>query len=68
MTRFRTRFAKPLYPGAPIKTQIWKVEEGKALFRTIHAETGEVVIDRGIVEWLGTGRSWRKGPGSGHPF
>jgi len=53
MSRFRVRFSKTLYPGAPIKTQIWKLEEGRALFRTIHAETGEVVIDRGIVEWLG---------------
>jgi NAD(P)-dependent dehydrogenase (short-subunit alcohol dehydrogenase family)/putative sterol carrier protein/acyl dehydratase len=53
MTRFRARFSKALYPGVPIKTQIWKIEEGKALFRTINAETGDVVIDRGIVEWMG---------------
>ncbi len=52
MTRFRLRFSRPLYPGVPIKTQIWKVEEGRALFRTINDETGEVVLDRGIVEWL----------------
>jgi NAD(P)-dependent dehydrogenase (short-subunit alcohol dehydrogenase family)/acyl dehydratase/putative sterol carrier protein len=52
MTRFRNRFSKTLYPGTPIKTQIWKIEEGKALFRTLNAETGEVTIDRGIVEWI----------------
>ncbi|UCB50081.1 MAG: SDR family NAD(P)-dependent oxidoreductase [Deltaproteobacteria bacterium] len=52
MTRFRLRFSRPLYPGVPIKTQIWKMEEDKALFRTINSETGEVVLDRGIVEWL----------------
>jgi len=52
MTRFRLRFSRPLYPGVPIKTQIWKIEECKALFRTINNETGEVVLDRGIVEWL----------------
>ena len=51
MTRFRNRFSKTLYPGTPIKTQIWQIEEGKALFRTLNAETGEVVIDRGVVEW-----------------
>ena len=51
MTRFRTRFSKPLYPGVPIKTQIWKIDEGKAYFRTINAETGEIAIDRGLVEW-----------------
>ena len=52
MTRFRNRFSKALYPGQPIKTQIWKIEDGKALFQTINAETGEVVLDRGIVEWI----------------
>lgn len=52
MTRFRNRFSKPLYPGTPIKTQIWKMEEGTAYFRTINAETGDIVIDRGLVEWM----------------
>ncbi len=49
MSRFRVRFSKTLYPGSAIKTEIWKLEEGKALFRTINAETGEVVLDRGHV-------------------
>jgi NAD(P)-dependent dehydrogenase (short-subunit alcohol dehydrogenase family)/acyl dehydratase len=53
MIRFRVRFSRTLYPGAPIRTQIWKLEKGRALFRTIHAQTGETIIDRGIVEWLG---------------
>ncbi len=52
MTRFRVRFSKALYPGTPIVTQIWKVEEGKALFRTFNEQNNEVVIDGGIVEWL----------------
>jgi NAD(P)-dependent dehydrogenase (short-subunit alcohol dehydrogenase family)/acyl dehydratase/putative sterol carrier protein len=55
MKRFRNRFSKTIYPGVPIKTQIWKIHEGKALFRTINAHTGEVVIDQGIVEWLSRG-------------
>ena len=50
--RFKTRFSKTLYPGTPIKVQIWKEGEGKALFRTLNTETGDVVIDRGVVEWL----------------
>jgi NAD(P)-dependent dehydrogenase (short-subunit alcohol dehydrogenase family)/acyl dehydratase len=53
MSRFKTRFSRPLYPGVPIKTEIWKEGEGRAVFRTLNAQTGEVVIDRGIVEWLG---------------
>lgn len=52
MTRFRNRFSRPLYPGVPIKTQIWKIDEGKALFRTVNPATDEVVLDRGIVEWM----------------
>lgn len=49
--RFRVRFSKTLYPGVPIKTQIWKVDEHRALFRTMNVETGDIAIDRGIVEW-----------------
>jgi len=52
MSRFRVRFSRTVYPGVPIITQVWKVEEGRALFRTINAENGDVVIDRGVVEWL----------------
>ncbi|MBW1702008.1 MAG: MaoC family dehydratase N-terminal domain-containing protein, partial [Deltaproteobacteria bacterium] len=52
MTRFRVRFSRTIYPGVPITTQIWKMEEGRALFRTINAENGDVVIDQGIVEWM----------------
>ncbi len=52
LTRFRNRFSRPLYPGVPIKTFIWKTGEGAAVFKTISTETGEVVIDRGVVEWM----------------
>ncbi len=52
MTRFRVRFSRPIYPGVPMHTRIWKEEEGKAFFRVINGENGEVVIDRGIVEWM----------------
>ncbi len=52
ISRLKMRFSRPLYPGEAIETQIWKVEEGKALFRVVNLETEDVVIDRGIVEWL----------------
>jgi acyl dehydratase len=45
------RFSKTLYPGDPIRTLIWKVDEGKALWRTINTQTGETVIDYGIFEY-----------------
>ncbi|MHB8830180.1 MAG: SDR family NAD(P)-dependent oxidoreductase [Syntrophales bacterium] len=49
--RFACRFSTPLYPGDPLKTLIWKMQEGRALWRTINARTGETVIDNGIFEY-----------------
>lgn len=49
--RLVCRFTKPLYPGTPIKTLIWKTEEGKAVWRVVNAETGAVTIDNGIFEY-----------------
>jgi acyl dehydratase len=52
ISRFHVRLSRPIYPGVPIRTQIWKIEEGKALFRTINVENGEMAIDQGVVEWM----------------
>ncbi|MGD2252591.1 MAG: SDR family NAD(P)-dependent oxidoreductase [Anaerolineales bacterium] len=60
LTRFRNRFSRPLYPGTPIKTQIWKLDEGKAIFRTLNATNDEVVLDRGMVEWLSPEEAQRR--------
>lgn len=60
MIRFRNRFSKTLYPGVPIKTQIWRIEEGKAVFRTINAETGEIALDKGLVEWVSREQSEKR--------
>ncbi len=49
--RLDCRFKRPLYPGVPIKTLIWKIDAGKALWRVINAESGEVVMDNGIFEY-----------------
>ncbi len=49
--RLACRFTKPLYPGDPIRTVIWKTAEGKALWRTINTKTGETVIDNGVFEY-----------------
>ena len=49
--RFACRFSTPLYPGDPLKTLIWKTGEGRALWRTVNARTGETVIDNGIFEY-----------------
>jgi NAD(P)-dependent dehydrogenase (short-subunit alcohol dehydrogenase family)/acyl dehydratase/putative sterol carrier protein len=49
--RLDCRFKRPLYPGVPIKTVIWKDDPGKALWKVINEETKEVVIDNGIFEY-----------------
>ncbi len=49
--RMDCRFKRPLYPGMPIKTVIWKTEEGKALWKVINADTQEIVIDNGVLEY-----------------
>jgi NAD(P)-dependent dehydrogenase (short-subunit alcohol dehydrogenase family)/acyl dehydratase len=50
--RLDCRFKRPLYPGMPIKTVIWKTEAGRqAVWKVINAETKEVVIDNGVFEY-----------------
>ena len=49
--RLACRFSKTLYPGDPIRTLIWKVAEGKAVWRTINTRNGETVIDNGVFEY-----------------
>ncbi len=49
--RMACRFTKPLYPGTPIQTRIWKTDEGKAVWRTVIAATDEAVIDNGEFEY-----------------
>ncbi|MFZ5916628.1 MAG: SDR family NAD(P)-dependent oxidoreductase [Chloroflexota bacterium] len=64
LKRFKNRFSRPLYPGTPITTQIWQTGEGTAVFRTVNAETGEVVIDRGLVEWVSREQAARRAAGT----
>ena len=49
--RLACRFSRPLYPGNPIRTLIWKTAEGKAVWRTINPRTNETVIDCGVFEY-----------------
>ncbi|MCU0598503.1 MAG: SDR family NAD(P)-dependent oxidoreductase [Desulfobacterales bacterium] len=49
--RFKCRFSRPLYPGDPIKTQIWKIDDKTALWKTANAKTGEEVITNGVFEF-----------------
>ncbi|MGD9016839.1 MAG: SDR family NAD(P)-dependent oxidoreductase [Desulfobacterales bacterium] len=49
--RVDCRFVRPLYPGVPIQTLIWKTADRQALWRVINKNTGEIVIDKGVVEF-----------------
>lgn len=59
LKRLDCRFAKPLYPGTPIKTQIWKTGNSTALWRVVDNTTGEIVIDNGVAEYSSPGEAYR---------
>ncbi len=60
MTRFKVRFSRPLYPGVPISTRIWKLGGRRAFFQVVNEESGEIVLDRGVVEWMSQEESQRR--------
>jgi len=47
---FKARFAKPVYPGQTIRTEIWKENEDKLFFRCKVKETDEPCITGGWVK------------------
>ncbi len=49
--RIKCRFTRPLYPGDPIETLIWKTTNEEARWRTRNVKTGEAVIDGGEFEY-----------------
>ena len=49
--RMVNRFRSPLYPGTPIEIRIWKEEDGRALWRVVNVDSGDVVIENGIFEY-----------------
>ena len=42
---FAVRFTSTLEPGRAVKTQIWRTEENKVVFRLLDAETGTPVLN-----------------------
>jgi acyl dehydratase len=52
MTKYIScRFARPLYPGEPIRTLIWRIEKNRALWRVVHAVSGQSIIDHGLFDY-----------------
>lgn len=51
MKRMAAQMTSVLYPGTPVKFQLWKMEEGKAYFRFLNLNTGKPILNRGVFEW-----------------
>ncbi len=49
--RLKCRFSRPLYPGDPIKIQIWKTDDNHAVWKTVNVKTGEDIITNGLFEF-----------------
>jgi acyl dehydratase len=49
--RMACRFSRPLYPGTPIATLVWKTADGQALWKTINAQSSAEVITKGVFEY-----------------
>ncbi|MHC4487457.1 MAG: SDR family NAD(P)-dependent oxidoreductase, partial [Planctomycetota bacterium] len=49
--RLDCRFKRPLYPGMPVKTVIWKIDESRAVWKVVNVETKELIIDNGVFEY-----------------
>ena len=49
--RMANRFRSPLYPGTPIEIRIWNEGDGRALWRVVNIDSGDVVIENGIFEY-----------------
>lgn len=41
----------PLYPGTGIALQLWKMGDSRAYFKLVNVETGQLVLEKGLLEW-----------------
>jgi acyl dehydratase len=57
LKRLDCRFSKPLYPGIPIETHIWRMDQNMAVWRTQNRQSTEIVIDRGLATFDPTAKN-----------
>ena len=51
MKRMAAQMTSVLYPGIPVKFQLWNMEEGRVCFRFLNQTTGKPILNRGVFEW-----------------
>jgi len=51
LTRMYGAMKTVLYPDTPLELELWELEEGKAAFRLLNANTRKAVLDRGEIQW-----------------
>ena len=51
VSRMSVQMTGMLLPGTPVELHLWRMTEGKAVFRFIDKNTGTVILNRGVFEW-----------------
>jgi len=51
LKRIDVRFSSPVFPGETIRTDIWEVGPGRAAFRAVCEQRGQVVLNNGYAEF-----------------
>jgi len=51
MTCISAQMRSICFPGSTLRLDVWKEEEGRAVFRLVCVEDGKPVLDRGLFTW-----------------
>lgn len=51
MKRMFAQMRSIVLPGTQIELHMWKMAEGRAVFRLVNSENGSVILDKGEFEW-----------------